>query len=317
MGLFIEDNQAGNGQECEIWAVGGGKGGTGKSFVTSSVGTYLATKGKRIVLIDADLGGANLHSFLGISRPKNSLTDFFEKKSALNDLITGTGIADMGLVTGDLQSMDSGGIKYSQKQKLFRQIKKLDTDFILIDLGAGSHFNTVDTFLLADRMVVVIVPEITAIENMYHFIKNVLFRKLGAALGTIGLKHMVQDTWKARKEHGIKNIRELVEHLKGASSSIKDVLNKELSSFKIYLVLNQVRSTQDIAIGTSVRSICMKYFGFQTNYVGYVEYDDCIWSSVNKRQPFMKEYSGSRCAREIERVADNLINGKQLRVVRR
>ena len=132
MGLFFEDNRTGDGRECEIWAIGGGKGGTGKSFVTSSVGTYLATKGKRIILIDADLGGANLHSFLGISRPRNSLTDFFEKKSALNDLIVGTGIGDMGLVTGDLQSMDSGGIKYAQKQKLFRQIKSLDTLFYYV-----------------------------------------------------------------------------------------------------------------------------------------------------------------------------------------
>jgi len=311
----LEDSKDGR-NGCEIWAVGGGKGGTGKSFVTSSVGMYLASKGKRVVLIDADLGGANLHSFLGISRPKTSLTDFFEKKAALEDLIMGTGIADMGLVTGDLQSMDSGSIKYTQKQKFFRQIRSLNTDFILIDLGAGSHFNTVDTFLLADRMIVVIVPEITAIENMYHFIKNVAFRKLTFALGTIGLKHVVQETWRDRSEHGVKNIRELIDYLKGISSNIRDVLQKELSDFKINLVLNQVRSSQDVAIGASVRSICMKYFGFITNYVGYVEYDDCIWSSINKRQPFMTEYAGSRCAREIERVSDNLVDGKQIRVVR-
>lgn len=302
---------------CEIWAVGGGKGGTGKSFVTSSVGTYLASKGKRVILIDADLGGANLHSFLGISRPKSSLTNFFEQKASLDSIIVGTGIVNMGLVTGDLQSMDSGSIKYAQKQKFFRQIRALDTDFILIDLGAGSHSNTVDTFLQADRMIVVIVPEITAIENMYHFIKNVAFRKLSFALGTIGLKHIVLDTWKDRTEYGIKNIRDLIDHLKGISSNIRDALQRELSAFRINLVLNQVRGSHDVSIGASVRSICMKYFGFHTNYVGYVEYDDCVWSSINKRQPFMKEYAGSRCAREIERVADNLVNGKQIRVIRR
>ncbi|GBD99042.1 chromosome partitioning protein ParA [bacterium BMS3Abin07] len=317
MGLFFEEDNGGKKKECQIWAIGGGKGGTGKSFLTSSMGTYLATHGNRVVLIDADLGGANLHSFLGIKRPRTSLTDFFDKKVPLSNIIVGTGIADMGLVTGDLHSLNSGSIKYTQKQKLFRQIKSLDTDFILIDLGAGSHFNTIDTFLLADRMIVVIVPEITSIENMYHFIKSVIFRKLDIALSSIGLKQFVRDIWKNRGEHGINNLRELIDYLSGVSSSTRDVLQKELSEFRIQLVLNQVRSSQDVSIGVSVRSICMKYFGLFSSYVGYVEYDDCIWNSINKRQSFMKEYSGSRCAIEIQRIADNVVQQRQLRVLRR
>ncbi|UCG79225.1 MAG: P-loop NTPase [Nitrospirota bacterium] len=317
MSLFLEESVSPGKNGCEIWAIGGGKGGTGKSFFTSSVGTHLASSGKRVILIDADLGGANLHSFLGINRPRTSLTDFFEKKTALNDLIVGTGISHLGLVTGDLHSLDAGAIKHAQKQKLFRQIRALDTDYILIDLGAGSHFNTIDTFLVADRMVVVIVPEITAIENMYHFIKNVMFRKIGSSLATIGLKHVVQETWQDRASYGIKNIKELIDHLKGVSSSIRDVLQKEFDNFRVNLVLNQVRSSQDVTIGVSVRSILLKYFGFVANYVGYVEYDDCIWSSINKKRPFMIEYAGSRCANEIMRASDNLVSGKQLKVVRR
>ena len=73
-------NNGAQDKRCEIWAIGGGKGGTGKSFVTSSIGTHLASKGSKVVLIDADLGGANLHTLLGVSKPRNSLTDFFEKK---------------------------------------------------------------------------------------------------------------------------------------------------------------------------------------------------------------------------------------------
>ncbi len=57
--------------KSEIWAIGGGKGGTGKSFLTSSIGRNLAQSGYRVTLIDADLGGANLHSFLKIRKPKS------------------------------------------------------------------------------------------------------------------------------------------------------------------------------------------------------------------------------------------------------
>ena len=53
-----------------IIAVGGGKGGVGKSLVTSSLGISLAQHGKRVVVLDADLGGANLHTCLGLSTPR-------------------------------------------------------------------------------------------------------------------------------------------------------------------------------------------------------------------------------------------------------
>lgn len=316
MELFLKNGKGFERKNCEIWAIGGGKGGTGKSFVTSSISTYLALKGKRVVVIDADLGGANLHSFLGINKPKNSLTDFFEKKIPLNELIVGTGIADMGLITGDLHSLDSDNIKHSQKLKFFKQIKELDTDYILIDLGAGSHKNTIDSFLLADKMIVNIVPEITSIENMYHFIKTVLFRKLTLTLGGYGLKNIIEDTWKNRGVYGIKNLRELVDYLKGVSTRTKEILNKELSDFRVYLTLNQVRNSLEIPIGFSVKSICMKYFGINTHYIGYVERDDCILNCINSRQPFMRTYPQSRCAEEVKKITENLLEGRQLRAAR-
>ncbi|MGE5892541.1 MAG: P-loop NTPase [bacterium] len=316
MKLLLEHEPGDGKKECEIWAVAGGKGGTGKSFVTSSIGSYLALKGRRVILIDADLGGANLHSFLGINRPKNSLTDFFENRVSLHNLIVGTGIGDLGLITGDLHSLDSDNIKYAQKQKFFRQIKGLDADYLIVDLGAGSHNNTIDTFLLADKMVVVIVPEITAIENMYQFLKNVLFRKLRTTLSVYGLKDIVQDTWKKRNVYGIKNLKELIDHLKGVSSHVREILTREISSFRIFLILNQIRSSQDIGIGASVKSICMKYFGFHAHYIGYVEHDDCIWNCINRKQAFMRTYPSTRCAREIEKVTENLLERKELRLTK-
>ena len=69
----------------EVWAVGGSKGGIGKSFITSGIGTWLALKEKRTILIDADYGGANLHSFFGIDRPEKTLSDFFKNSHPLSD----------------------------------------------------------------------------------------------------------------------------------------------------------------------------------------------------------------------------------------
>lgn len=295
----------------EIWAIGGGKGGTGKTFIISSIGNCMALQGKRIILIDADLGGANLHTFLGIPKPKASLTDFLEKKSPLVDLIVDSGIKNMRLLTGTIHSLASDGLKYSQKLKLFRHIKSLDADYVLIDLGAGAHFNTIDTFLLADKKIIVIVPEITSIENTYYFLKNAFFRQLLKRLGKLGFKDLIQDTWKNRDEHNITNLNQLLEYLKGVSKMMENIVNQELSGFKPHIVLNRVTAGREIVIGSSLKSVCRKYFGLDASYVGCIEYDPIIPKCINKSRPFIQTYPTSPRAGEIERLTANLLDGKE------
>lgn len=299
-------------KEGKIWAIGGGKGGTGKTFITSAMGTYMAGKGKRVILIDIDIGGANLHSFLGISRPKKSLTDFFEAGASLNKLAVKTGIDNMSLITGDIHSLASDNIKFTQKLKLFRHIMKLNKHYVIIDLGGGSHNNTIDTFLMADKKIVVLEPEITSVENMYHFIKNALFRKLRMSLREYGFKDIVEQMWEKRKEYNIKSLRELMDCIRDNFSYVGDIIDKELSDFKLYLILNKIRSSDDILIGSSMKSILMKYLGVDTKFVGFVEYDDSVWRSIRGRRPFMLNYSLSRSAKEVEVFTENLLKGKEI-----
>ena len=303
-------------EEGKIWAIGGGKGGTGKTFVTSAMGTYLAGKGKRVVLIDVDIGGANLHSFLGINRPKKSLTDFFETGTSLNKLAVKTGIDNMSLITGDIHSLASDNIKFTQMLKLFRHIMKLNKHYVIIDLGGGSHNNTIDTFLMADKRIVILEPEITSVENMYHFIKNALFRKLRMSLREYGFKEIVEQMWERREEYNIKSLRELMDCIRDSFSYVGDIIDKELSDFKLYLILNKIRSSDDILIGSSIKSIFMKYLGVDTRFVGFVEYDDSVWRSIRERRPFMLNYSLSRSAKEVEIFTENLLKGKEIKLSR-
>jgi flagellar biosynthesis protein FlhG len=301
-------------KEGEIWAVGGGKGGTGKSFFTSSSGTQLAKKGRRVVLVDMDIGGANLHSFFGIGRPQKSLTSFFEAGTRLTELAVETDLPNMSLITGDIHSISSDNIKFGQKLRLFRQIMKLNVQNVVIDLGAGSHANTLDTFLIADKMIVVLVPEVIAIENMYHFVKNVLFRKVKSTLKDYGFKEIVQHIWDRRQSYGIKNLKDLVDYLKASFSYIGTILDSELAGFKIHLVVNMARSSQDILLGTSIKSVLTKFLDIQVLYSGYVEYNDVVWKAVRERKPFMLNYTATGCARQVESIVDNIIHGREANV---
>jgi flagellar biosynthesis protein FlhG len=303
-------------KEGKIWVIGGGKGGTGKTFVTSAIGTYLARKGKKVVLIDIDIGGANLHSFLGINRPKKSLTDFFEAGTSLDKLAVRTGIDNMSLITGDIHSLASDSIKFTQKLKLFRHIMKLNKNYVIIDLGGGSHNNTLDTFLMADKRIVILEPEITSVENMYHFIKNALFRKLRMSLREYGFKEIVEQMWGRREEYNIKSLRELMDCIRDSFSYVGDVVDKVLSDFELHIILNKIRSSDDILVGSSMKSIFMKYLGISTKFVGFVEYDDSVWRSIRERRPFMLNYSLSRSAKEVEVFTENLLQGKEIKLSR-
>ncbi len=300
----------------QIWAVGGGKGGTGKSFISSIMGTYLAHKGGKTILLDADLGGANLHTFLGLIRPRHTLTDFFDKKVPLQDIIMQSGIANLGLITGSFGSMDSENINHAQKLKLFRHIRTLDADNILIDLGAGTHRNTLDTFLLADRMIIVTAPEITALENMYQFIKSVYFRKLKFIFNTFDLSTSIQETWKNRAAYNIRSLKDLIAHLRLTSDRIRAIFDHEMSGFVMHIVINQVRTPRDILIGENIRSICMNILGLPVIYAGYSRYDDAVQKNINNREPFMLFNRLSPLVTEIKAITDNIVAGTNISVER-
>jgi flagellar biosynthesis protein FlhG len=299
---------------AEIWVIGGGKGGTGKSFVTSTMGMNLAFRGKKVTLIDADLGGANLHTFLSIKKPKYSLTDFFEKKIPLSDIIQTTEIPNLRFVTGDVGSLDSSGVRYVQKIKLYRHIRNISGDYVLIDLGAGSGHNTIDTFVIADKMIVVTLPEITAIENLYMFIKKVLFRRLNQLLSEHGLKDAAKKAWQQRKVKDIKNIKELVHHIKAISPEIRTIVEKAISSFKLYIIMNGVKNNQHIETGFSTKSVIHKYFEIDARYIGYIQYNEFFWKFVKQSPSFKQISSPASTSLEVRKIVQSLLEGKQLKL---
>jgi len=298
----------------EIWAVGGGKGGTGKSFITSNIATCLALKGKKTVLIDADFGGANLHTLMGVRKPQKTLADFFARRSTLDDLVVQCGVPNLGLIVGPIRSFEPDSIKYAQKIKLFNHINKLQADIVLLDLGAGTHYNIVDAFLLAEKKIIITIPQITAMENMYSFLKNGFFRRLTRAFAENRMKYVVENAMKNRQKCEFGDMKQLVTFLRGISDPAKQIVDKELSNYRVHIIINQVRTSKDIDLGNSIKSICIKYLGFKAHCVGYIEHDHTIPLSLNKQQPYLQIYPKSRCAAKIERIVDNLQNDRQMRV---
>jgi flagellar biosynthesis protein FlhG len=296
----------------EIWAVGGGKGGTGKSFFASLLGILLSSNGKKVILMDADYGGANLHSFMDIKKGRYTLTDFFDKKVPLKDIVLETYIPNLRLIPGDLYSFNPRGFTYMEKQKLFRHIKKLDADLVLMDLGAGAGSNIVDTFLLADRMIAVSTPQTISIDNLYRFMDRVLFRKVHTELDKHGLKSLAQEAWKRKGDIPLKTFREVAYYLSTFSDQIRLLLEKELRDFTIDIIMNHIRNSEELLAGFSLKDLMSSYYGVRVRYMGHVRYNESLWKHNNRFDSLFKTQPSIPTFREVEAIAHSLVQDEEI-----
>jgi len=140
----------------KIIAVGGAKGGVGKSMLAANLSVGLALLGQKVVLADLDLGGADVHLYAGVKSLDRTWNDFLDKKvDALDDILTPTAFKGLSLIGGDSSKLGSANLPYSQKQKIMRHLKELKADFLVVDLGGDTTYNGLDFFLLADQKIVV------------------------------------------------------------------------------------------------------------------------------------------------------------------
>ncbi len=288
-----------------ILSVGGGKGGIGKSLISANLAIALARRGQRVVLVDADLGGANLHTTLGLDLPRRTLSDFIDRKvERIEDLVTPTGIQNLGLVSGALDNLEAATPKHGQKMRLLRHIQAMDADYVILDLGAGTHTNVLDFFLVSDHGLLVLVPEPTAVENAYRFVKAAFWRRVRNVAQVFGYEPLLRDIMAgASFRSPVELVASVVERDPEAGANLAN----QLAAFRPRLVVNQVRSAQDAEMGHAVVAAWRKYFGLEMDYLGAIEYDDEMWRAVRLRRPLLVDRPEAPAGLAFERIADRLL----------
>jgi flagellar biosynthesis protein FlhG len=301
-------------RDKEIIAVGGGKGGVGKSLISSNLGILLAKMGKKAVLIDADLGGANLHTCLGIPTPEVTLSDFMtQSQLRIEDVMLRTGQENLYLISGAQDVLSIANPKYSQKVRLVRAIQAMQANYIILDLGAGTSSNTLDFFLMADKGILVVMPEPTSIENAYRFIKSALYRRLRTVATDPRVRAVIEKAMDKKNDLGVRSPVELVDYVTRMDARSGATLEEALNQFRPRVIVNQVRSLSDVRIGYAMQSACYKFFGIRVDFIGYLENDEQVWQSIRKRQPIALTQDQGRAARNLRTITYNLLNDLQLK----
>jgi len=290
-----------------IWALGAGKGGVGKSVVTANLGVALAARGHRVTLVDADLGGANLHTFFGLTSQPRTLADFIDRRvESLEQIVVPTGVPKLSLISGARARLDAANLHYAKKERLLRAIRELPADHVLLDLGAGTSFNVLDFFVPARYRLVVMTPEPTAIENAYHFLKAAFFRMLRRSPHGRRL-HAVTSTVQAAIPDGqVRSPRELVRRVSEHDPELGLRLAAAAWAFTPILLLNRVEDVEQRRLGEDLEMVCRDYFGGAIRLAGLLEEDERVRRSVLARRPVVELYPGSPFARGIEDLAVRL-----------
>ncbi|MEO8706874.1 MAG: P-loop NTPase, partial [Kofleriaceae bacterium] len=287
-------------------AIAGGKGGVGKSLVAANVGIFLATLGKRVVLVDAAFGSANLHIFAGVPRPSRTLSESFATGGpTLTDLAVSTHVPGVKLVGGVSDPPWVAEPGADRAAQIAVQLRQLPADWVVVDLGPGIASPTLDLFLEADIGLLVAVPDPTSIELMHRFVKAAFLKHLDRR----GLGHLGQALRDdpLELEQGTPSALDIYLAAVEAGAPELVELHEAILGFSPHLVINSARSKSDMELGRAVASVVRRRLGAPIRYLGHLEYDEAVWASTRRRRPLLIEHPETRVAKCFERIARGLL----------
>jgi flagellar biosynthesis protein FlhG len=293
----------------KFWAVGGGKGGVGKTVVTLLLGASLARLGRKVILVDADLGGSNLHTFVGIRYPEYTLVDFITKRvDSLEQVVMDTPIENLRLICGADDILGIANPKYTQKTRLFSHLKKLDADIVLLDLGAGSSFTTIDFFLYAPNKIVVMTPQVTSIQNAYGFIKASLYRKLHEAFNRDDeALELLKRTSHVTEGETIDSMAKLFEAFNDLGEEYQKILMECLNEINIKLLVNMVNYPNEKNVSNIIRSVAKNYLNLEVESLGTIQYDTLLHESINNMAGLLNNRKGGVAANNFYEIACRML----------
>ncbi|MBC7396355.1 MAG: P-loop NTPase, partial [Bdellovibrionales bacterium] len=264
-------SQRGPYYQKQIWAIGGGKGGVGKSLISSSLAFALAKHGLDTIVIDLDLGGANLHTVLGQAPPQRCLSDFLNGSVVeLADCVVPTQFANLRMIAGAKDDLKITQITSEKKLRLLDQIKNLRAQFIILDLGAGTSDYTLEFFNFAHTGIITALPEPTSIENAYRFLKASYYNRLVEMPQFQSIRGLIEAAMSPSNKLGIQSPQQLLNEVNFQNPALAAELKKAIQGYRPKLVVNQTRSQTDVDVGFSMKSVVKKYFGVELDYLGYL-----------------------------------------------
>jgi flagellar biosynthesis protein FlhG len=285
-----------------LLAVGGGRGGVGKSLISQNLAVYFAQLGKSVALVDCDMTGTNMHTQFGLTALAHPPSLDGPPDELMKALIP-TSVPGLSILPGPHDAIEPPlQLRAGRKSRWLARLRALPVDYLVIDVGPGHSHLALDIMLAADFAICVTVPEPPAIEATYRFVRAAYRRRLRRALVKDRFRLSLVD--RAIKEIGrLPSPLELIRALTKIDRNLAELAWAEASRMHLYLAVNQTRVRTDMEVATQMSALCRRHYGIALDELGWVENDDTVWLSVRRRKPLLVDSPTSKAARNLERIA--------------
>ncbi len=315
--------QRSSAQDNLIISIGGAKGGIGKTVLAANISAGLASLGKKVIVVDLDLGGANMHLHLGIKFPSATLQHYFKSSKELDEICLDTAVRNLRLIAGDSSGLGMANILETQKKRLVRDLRKLPADYVVVDLGGDTSYHMVDFFLAADERIAVTSPEPTSVLDVYNFIKVSLLRYLNRVMfqdmnrdetrlfdGDLArFKGLIFQATSWSNNHHIKRIDELLARAHDQNPEWALFLRRKIDSFRPYLVVNMTEAASKDNLATRIAGIAKDNLSINISTLPNISFDQEVKKVVHYLVPILFERPESQAAQCIFRILRTLLQG--------
>lgn len=291
--------------EKTIIAVGGAKGGVGKSALAANLAVGLSLLGQQVVLADLDLGGADVHLYVGVKSLSKTWNDFLEKKvDSIEDILTPTHFEGLSLIGGDSSKLGSENLPYTQKKKIMRHLRELKGDYLILDLGGNSSYNVLDFFLYADHKIVVSGTEPASILDSYSFVKVSFYRFLERFFAE---HNTLKDLGRQIKDGSLEQSKSLsmdfiFEQVRERDASAYTELKQQYEQLSVSLVVNMADHRKDFRIAESMQQVLRDKCFLNVGILGTIPFDKLARKAARSFTPIIVENPRSQPSKAIHQM---------------
>ncbi|MDR1893414.1 MAG: P-loop NTPase [Spirochaetales bacterium] len=293
----------------KILPIASGKGGVGKSLLAANLSLALGEAGKQVILADLDLGASNVHQILGLPRSEAGIGTFLTRgQGSLGECVLDSGYKNLRVLLGDTEIPGMANLQLTQKNRLLRELRKLEADFLVLDLGAGTTFNTIDFFLSSPYGIIITAPSLTSTLNAYLFLKNVVFRLLYSSFKKKSPAYERLDL--LRKDgRALQQVYlpKLLEELGQLDPVSYEAFSRKMQGVHPFLVMNMLENPKDVDKGEKIKRSCSEYLALNLEHLGIIYRDSNQDIALRSRLPILRYKPNSVIAQSIHRIAEKII----------
>ncbi|MBW2646926.1 MAG: hypothetical protein JRE23_12285, partial [Deltaproteobacteria bacterium] len=212
---------------------------------------------------------------------------------------------NLQFLPGDGLSPFMANIPHAQKIRLISRIIKLPAEYILLDLGAGTSFNTLDFFRLSRHGFVITTPEHPAIMNMMTFLKHLLLRIIeGNFTKNHYIREMLHSMYKTDKQT---NIRALQSKIAAINHEAGKTVTELCRKYRPRVVFNMGEHPDEIKISEQINNNLKSILSLEIDYFGFIFNDPAVRQSIKEKTPFIPCYRKNMTTENIERIAERIV----------